>query len=76
MKKEKEATPTHKPIQAYCHFCGSMVGQTSERTEEEVYDIYDCVKCNVNYCDQCSYFNTDDQVQRCLRCESKLEKVT
>ena len=72
MKKTKTKPEN---IQAYCHFCGSTVGQISEGTDEKVHSIYDCPKCRVNYCDQCSYFNKEDQVQRCLRCESKMEKV-
>jgi hypothetical protein len=61
-----------------CHFCGGSVGEISERTEELVNAIFDCRKCKVNYCDQCSY---EDQkkghvVQKCLRCNSELDKVT
>ncbi|NOR25211.1 MAG: hypothetical protein GQ542_12645 [Desulforhopalus sp.] len=76
MKKKKNAHLTAADIKAYCNYCGSTVGQTSERTEEKVRAVYDCPRCGVNYCDQCSYFNKEDSVQRCLRCESKLEKVT
>ena len=65
----------HLPVKAYCNFCGSTVGQISERSEEEVHGIYECPKCRVDYCDQCSYFSNNDQVQRCIRCESKLKKV-
>ena len=61
----------------YCHYCGSTVGQTSERTEKSVQAVYDCGKCNVNYCDQCSYEKEIDGklVQLCLRCDSQIEKV-
>ena len=64
-------------FKAYCHFCGATVGQKSDRTEEKVSAIYDCPKCKVNYCDQCSYGNDVDGklAQFCLRCESKIEKV-
>jgi len=73
MKKANNLKP--KKIMAYCHFCGSTVGQISEGTGEEVHAIYDCRKCRVNYCDQCSYFSEKDQIQRCLRCESRIEEV-
>jgi hypothetical protein len=76
MKKKKNANLTAADIKAYCNYCGSTVGQISERTEEKVRAVYDCPRCVVNYCDQCSYFNKEDSVQRCLRCESKLEKVS
>jgi len=61
----------------YCHFCGSTVGQISERTGEIVNAVYDCEKCKVNYCDQCSYEKEIDgnKVQFCLRCDSEIEKV-
>ena len=76
MKKQK--TFSHKnQFKVYCHFCGSTVGQISERTENLVNAIYDCEKCNVNYCDQCSYEEEIDghMAQFCLRCESRIEKV-
>lgn len=59
-----------------CNFCGASVGEISERTKEQVNAIYDCPKCGVNYCDQCSYENEIDgeSVQLCLRCDSKLDK--
>ena len=76
MKKKKNATRTPADIKAYCNYCGSTVGQISERTGEEVRAVYDCPRCKSEYCDQCSYFNEEDVVQQCLRCESKLEKVT
>jgi uncharacterized paraquat-inducible protein A len=64
-------------FKAYCHFCGATVGQLSDLTEEKVSAIYDCPKCRVNYCDQCSYEKEVDGklAQFCLRCESKIEKV-
>lgn len=58
---------------AYCHFCGSTVGQRSDRTEEIIEAIYDCSKCRVNYCSECTY--NDGDKQRCLRCESVVDKV-
>ncbi len=64
----------HKP---YCHFCGASVGEISEGTDEKVSAIYDCEKCVYNYCDQCSYETeiNEKKVQKCLRCESIIEKV-
>jgi hypothetical protein len=76
MKKKKDANPIPADIEAYCHYCGATVGQISERTDEKVHAVYDCPRCRVNYCDQCSYFSKEDRVQRCLRCDSKLDKVT
>ncbi len=70
MKKES--------IKAYCIFCGSTVGQISDRTDEIVTAIYDCPRCDSNYCDQCSYAKvTDDgiSIQYCLRCNSEMDKV-
>ena len=62
---------------AYCHFCGARVTEISERTEEKVSSIFDCPKCCLNYCDQCSYSKeiNGEEVQLCLRCDSKLDKV-
>lgn len=70
MNKEK-----HEP---YCYFCGSKIGQISERTDEMVNSIFDCEKCNVNYCDQCSYetIENDVKVQKCIRCGNIIEKVS
>lgn len=64
-------------ISAHCHFCGSKVGQISERTNDRVNAIFDCEKCKKNYCDQCSYEKEIDEqlVQLCLRCDSQIEKV-
>ncbi|MBI4535477.1 MAG: hypothetical protein HY708_04305 [Ignavibacteriae bacterium] len=76
MKKKKTAAAKNEEIVASCNYCGATVGEISERTEERVHAVYDCPKCKVNYCDQCSYFSEEGRVQRCLRCESKLEKVT
>ena len=61
-----------------CHFCGASISEISERTEEIVNSIFDCPKCRVNYCDQCSYSEDTDQanIQRCLRCDSKLDKLS
>lgn len=76
MKKKKISSKTDSFI-AHCHYCGSTVGQISDRTEESVTAVYDCPKCSVNYCDQCSYEENSDgkSFQFCLRCDSKMEKV-
>jgi hypothetical protein len=42
MKKKKDANPIPTDIEAYCHYCGTTVGQISERTDEKVHAIYDC----------------------------------
>ena len=72
-----ERVSPNSNFMAYCHYCGATVGQISDRTEEKVNAIYDCPKCKVNYCDQCSYGKDMDGklVQFCLRCESKIGKV-
>ena len=78
MKKKREGNVyRNSDFKAYCHFCGATVDQISDRTEQKVSSIYDCSKCRVNYCDQCSYGKEVDgkPVQYCLRCESKIEKV-
>ncbi len=78
MKKEKQGAASHdNSPKAYCNYCGSTVGQISERTENRVNAVYDCPKCNVNYCDQCSYEKELDGrlVQFCLRCDSQMERV-
>jgi hypothetical protein len=78
MKNEKQDTSSHgNQLKAYCIFCGSTVGQISDRTENRVNAVYDCAKCKVNYCDQCSYEKEIDGrlVQLCLRCDSQMEKV-
>jgi len=78
MKENKQDNSSSgNSFKAYCHYCGSTVGQISERTEKSVNAVYDCEKCNVNYCDQCSYKKEIDgkQVQFCLRCDSQIEKV-
>lgn len=78
MKKKKGGNVSRdSDFKAYCHFCGATVGQISDRTEEKVSSIYDCPKCRLNYCDQCSYGKEVDgkPSQFCLRCESKIEKV-
>ncbi len=79
MKKKTQETVSNKnTFKAYCMFCGSTVGQISDRTEERVTAIFDCRKCQMNYCDQCSYGKEIDEqlVQFCLRCDSQIEKVT
>jgi hypothetical protein len=40
-KKKKQSTTRAHPIQASCHYCGASVGEISQRTEEQVYAIYD-----------------------------------
>lgn len=77
MSKKKQETASTNTLKAYCIFCGSTVGQISDRTEECVTAIYDCPKCRVNYCDQCSYGKDIDgrSVQFCLRCDNQIEKV-
>ena len=78
MSKKKQETVSTNTFKAYCNFCGSTVGQISDRTEERVTAIYDCPKCRANYCDQCSYEKDIDggPVQFCLRCDIQIEKVT
>jgi hypothetical protein len=77
MKKIQNASSQGKQFQAHCHYCGSTVGEISQRTEELTNAMYDCEKCNDNYCDQCSYENDiDGQVKQfCLRCESEIKKI-
>lgn len=65
-----------KELQVTCGYCGAGACEISSRTEEEVHTVYDCVKCDSFYCDQCSYFNKNDQLQHCLRCDGVLEKIT
>jgi len=77
MKKIQNASSHSKQSQTYCQYCGSTIGEISQRTEELIIAMYDCEKCKVNYCDQCSYPNDiDGQIKQfCLRCESEIEKV-
>lgn len=77
-KKKQESSPHNESLEAYCIYCGSTVGQISDRTEKLVNAVYDCPKCKMNYCDQCSYEKKidDNLVQLCLRCDSQMEKVT
>jgi len=70
----RERAPAAQPVR--CIYCGAAVGEISGRTEEEVHAVYECAKCDSYYCDQCSYFSTGDQAQCCLRCDSRLEKIT
>jgi len=66
-------------VKAYCCFCGSTVGQVSERTNQVVNAIYDCPKCMMNYCDQCSCEVIDKEekiIQKCLRCDSVINRIT
>ncbi|MDQ6962846.1 MAG: hypothetical protein Q9M28_10045 [Mariprofundaceae bacterium] len=64
-------------VEIYCNYCGATVGEISGRTEEKVNAVYDCSRCRVSYCDQCSYGKDVDgkRVQFCLLCDSKIEKV-
>lgn len=73
-KKKKQKSSSAK---AYCIFCGSTVGQISDRTENRVNAVYDCPTCEKNYCDQCSYKKEDDGQTEyfCLRCDSHMDKV-
>ncbi|MEW6519197.1 MAG: hypothetical protein AB1461_07255 [Thermodesulfobacteriota bacterium] len=73
---KKKRIPETEDFQVLCGYCGATVGQISGRTEEEVHAVYECAKCDSYYCDQCSYFSTGDQAQCCLRCDSRLEKIT
>jgi hypothetical protein len=73
---EKTTIPKTENIQVFCGYCGAPAGQISGRTGEEVHAVFECAKCNTSYCDQCSYFSTPEQAQRCLRCDSFLEKIT
>lgn len=77
-KKKQESSSHNESLQAYCTYCGSTVGQISDRTEDLVNAVYDCPKCKMNYCDQCSYEEEIDGklVQLCLRCDSQMEKIT
>jgi len=62
-----------KNSKAYCIFCGSTVGQESDRTGGIVEAVYDCPKCKLNYCGECSF--RDGDKQRCLRCTSVMYKI-
>lgn len=80
MKRKKKSVvdvTRDSDFKAYCHYCGATVGQTSDRTEEKASAIFDCLKCRVNYCDQCSYAKEvgGKMVQFCLRCENEIEKI-
>lgn len=78
MKNKKQGTSSYdNSFKAYCHYCGSTVGQISDRTENRVNAAYDCPKCMVTYCDQCSYEKDIDGrlEQLCLRCDSQMEKI-
>jgi len=43
-KKQTEKFYSKSGFKAYCHFCGSTVGQISDITEVKVSAIYDCSK--------------------------------
>jgi hypothetical protein len=78
MKRKRPRSPLQtEKRKAYCIFCGSTVGQISDRTDKRVSAVYDCPKCMRNYCDQCSYEKEigGKRFQFCLRCESKIDKV-
>lgn len=54
------------------------MGLYSDRTEGVVTAIYDCHQCMRNYRDQCSYAPSDESLehdQRCLLCESTMNRV-
>lgn len=61
-----------------CNFCGARVGEISEETGKIITVIYDCPKCRMNYCNECSYEKeiNGEMVQLCLRCDSKLDKLS
>ncbi len=62
---------------ASCSYCGACVGEESQRTGKVATAIFDCPECKANYCDQCSYHREQEpSVQKCIRCESVIEKVT
>lgn len=75
--KEKTEDTVTIPMKVYCIFCGSTIVQISDRTEGIVNAVYDCPKCSMNYCDQCSCEEIIDgnTVQRCLRCYSRLDII-
>ena len=72
----KRTTPNTRaiPSKPHCHFCGSTVGEISDPTEGIVNAVYDCLKCRVNYCSECTY--EDGDKQRCRRCDSVVDKLT
>lgn len=78
MASEKHDNKVYEKQQPCCVFCGATVGDKSERTYNIVSVIYDCPKCCMNYCNQCSYEKevNGSMFQMCLRCNSKLEKIT
>jgi hypothetical protein len=75
-KKLPEALKNPEAFVASCDYCGAAPGEISGRTGETVSALYECAQCDQLYCDQCSYFSSADQVQRCLRCENTVEKLT
>lgn len=77
MKNGERHNHSEPSVKAYCIFCGSTLGQISERTSERVNAVYDCPRCQMNYCDQCSYEKEVNGrvVQVCLRCGSQMEQV-
>ena len=68
---------TSKKYEPSCYYCGSRIGEISEQTNEMVNSIFDCERCNVNYCDQCSYEKIENavKVQKCIRCNSTIEII-
>jgi hypothetical protein len=68
----------NKKFEPQCLFCGASIGEISEITSEPVDAIYDCPKCMVNYCSECSYEKVvnGEPIQFCLRCDSRLDKVS
>jgi hypothetical protein len=76
MKNQKKVSIDNS-LKAHCIFCGSTIGQISDRTEGNVTAVFYCQKCRSNYCDQCSYEKKINGKLRqyCLRCDSEIEKV-
>ncbi len=72
-KKIQNDMPGPEDLSLNCDYCGALVGEISQRTEEMTHAIYECPKCDRYYCDQCSY--NKDGFQFCLRCDSKIKKV-
>ena len=74
MEKKGKNSNEYTPC---CHFCGGKVGEISDRTDELISSLYDCAKCNLNYCNQCSYETVEKNrtIQKCLRCDNVVEKV-
>lgn len=61
-----------------CSYCGGIVGELGERNGEEINAIYDCPRCRLNYCSDCSYEGkrSGEKQQLCLRCDGRLDLVS